>query len=41
MGILENDMRAKVRPPIEFLNVGVTNPLIAQLLLSDNFFMKT
>ena len=30
----------KVRPPIEFLNVGVTNPLITQLLLSDNFFYE-
>ena len=27
----------KVRPPIEFLNVGVANPLTTQMLLSDNF----
>ena len=31
----------KVRPPIEFLNVGVANPLITQMLLSNNFFMNT
>ena len=31
----------KARLPIEFLNVGVTNPLITQMLLSDNFFMNT
>ena len=31
----------KVRPPIEFLNLGVANPLITQMLLSDNFSMNT
>ena len=31
----------KARPLIEFLNVGVANPLITQMLLSDNFFMNT
>ena len=31
----------KVRPPIEFLNVGVANPLITQMLLSYNFSMNT
>ena len=31
----------KARLPIEFLNVGVTNPLITQMLLSDKFFMNT
>ena len=30
-----------MRPPIEFLNVGVANPLITQMLLSDKFFMNT
>ena len=30
----------KVRPPIEFLNLGVVNPLISQMPLSDNFFMN-
>ena len=30
-----------MRPPIEFLNVGMTNPLITQMLLSDKFFMNT
>ena len=29
--------KTKVRPPIEFLNLGVANPLITQMLLSDNF----
>ena len=31
----------KARPPIEFLNLGVANPLITQMLLSDNFSMNT
>ena len=31
----------KARPPKEFLKVGVTNPLITQMLLSDYFFMNT
>ena len=30
-----------MRPPIEFLNVGMTNPLITQMLLSYKFFMNT
>ena len=29
-----------MRPPIEFLNVGVANPLITQMLLRANFFMN-
>ena len=37
----EFENSAKVRPPIEFLNVGMTNPLITQMLLSDKFFMNT
>ena len=31
----------KARLQIEFLNVGMTNPLITQMLLSDKFFMNT
>ena len=30
-----------MRPPIEFLNLGVANPLITQMLLSDNFSLNT
>ena len=30
-----------MRPPIEFLDVGVANPLITQMLFRDNFFMNT
>ena len=41
-GVLQNSTWfSKARPPIEFLNVGVTNPLITQMLLSDKFFMNT
>ena len=31
----------KVCPPIEFLKLGVANPLITQMLLSDDFSMNT
>ena len=34
-------VEVKARPPIEFLNVGVANLLITQMLLRDNFFMNT
>ena len=37
----KNTVIFKPRLPIEFLNVGVTNPLITQMLLSDKFFMNT
>ena len=30
-----------MRPPIVFLNVGVKNTLMRQMLLSDNSFMNT
>ena len=40
MGILDK-YSLKVRPPIKFLNVGVANPLIVQMLLSDIVFMNT
>ena len=38
---IQSSISTKARPPIEFLNLGVANPLITQMLLSDNFSMNT